>query len=246
MFFKYCESMLYSIKEAGTMTEDMLIDMAMTDDETETNKLKFLDCLQRRETVAKARLKKDSLSEDEYYYVVRGAIWDFFKWDAIKAILLVLIADLSAVGFLVLLIKLIEFIYKPDGTIEEGVILLVIYGFLLFLSPFSRNQYFLLSQKASIGFRKTIITTVYDKISRISMQSINKTNSGKMVTIISSDIQSVERSLGMVAITITTPITNLVVYIIIGEISTYEYSAIVFGVWMIMMFGQWLSSFKSK
>ena len=40
---------------------------------------------------------------------------------------------------------------------------------------------------------------MYTKISKLSMKSLTQTNSGKLITIVSGDIQAIERPLGLVA-----------------------------------------------
>lgn len=91
-----------------------------------------------------------------------------------------------------------------------------------------------------------MISCMYDKISKLSTQSIAKTNSGKIVTIISAELQQVERNMAIIPMALTSPLINLVVYIIIGYTASWEYSAIVFVTWAITMYVQNYAAKKSK
>jgi ABC-type multidrug transport system fused ATPase/permease subunit len=78
------------------------------------------------------------------------------------------------------------------------------------------------------------------------MKSIAQTNSGKLVTIVSSDIHSIERQMCCIPIVIAAPFINIVVYIIIGLTSSWEFSLIVFLLWMVVMTFQFLVSERQK
>lgn len=163
-----------------------MVDMRMTDDETEIQKKVFQDNLLKRE---KAFLDKGiKATPEEYYRVMRGAIWDTFKGYLIKASLMTFVSDIGSVAFSAYLMQLVAYLYNVDGTVEEGITALAIYGVLMFVTPLVRNQFFAYSMATSVIFRKTVISATYDKISKLSMQSINKIDSGKLITIISGDI----------------------------------------------------------
>jgi ABC-type multidrug transport system fused ATPase/permease subunit len=87
---------------------------------------------------------------------------------------------------------------------------------------------------------------MYDKVSRLSSESLAKTNSGKLVTIISADIQAIERQMQIIPMTLSSPLINLVVYIIIGTTVSWEYSLIVFLAWVITIFLQGKATAYSK
>lgn len=94
--------------------------------------------------------------------------------------------------------------------------------------------------------RKTLINAMYLKISKLSQKSMTETNSGKLVTIVSGDIQSIERALGFVPAIFSSPFTNLVAYVILGYSAGWKYSLIAFLMWVIIMIGQHYSSRKTK
>ena len=67
------------------------------------------------------------------------------------------------------------------------------------------------------------------------MKSLTETNSGKLVTIVSGDIQAVERALGAAPIILAAPFVNLFAYLILGFTAGWEYAAITFAIWIIIM-----------
>ena len=90
----------------------------------------------------------------------------------------------------------------------------------------------------SVRMRKTLIAALYWKISKLSMKSLTETNSGKLITIVSGDIQAIERPMAMVALLLAVPFVNLMVWVIIGLTSGWGYSAIVAGLWLVILFLQ--------
>jgi ABC-type transport system involved in cytochrome bd biosynthesis fused ATPase/permease subunit len=153
--------------------------------------------------------------------VVRNAVWDTFKVDILKNVLMVFCSDMMVVSYTFILMYIIKFLQKKEGTLQEGVSLLALYGVILFTYPFIKNYSFFHSMRLGVIVRKTLISSMYEKISSLSIKSMTQTNSGKLVTIVSGDIMSIERSLSMVPPVFAAPFTNLVVYIIIGYTSSW-------------------------
>jgi hypothetical protein len=67
------------------------------------------------------------------------------------------------------------------------------------------------------------------------MSSITATNSGKLITMISSDYFSVERTLTTSYYVLSSPILNIFAYILIGISVGYEYALITFAFWIIQL-----------
>jgi len=76
---------------------------------------------------------------------------------------------------------------------------------------------------------------LYGKITKLSMKSLTETNSGKLITLVSSDIQAVERALGLVPMIISAPFINLVAYIVLGLTSGWEFALWTFLVWVVII-----------
>ena len=83
--------------------------------------------------------------------------------------------------------------------------------------------------------RRTLVAVLFDKVCNLSMKSLIATNSGKLISVISADLFAAERSLAFSPLIMAFPIVNGFAYIIIGFQSSWINSAIVFGVWLIMV-----------
>ena len=173
----------------------MLEDITLQDGETEKDLTHFMNNVEYYE---KRRIEGGRPDpENGYYQVVKRAIWTTFKWDILWASFLSFIADLFAIGFTTFIIVLIRFIKAPNTDIWTGVGYSAIFGTLMFLMGICRNQYMFAGMRLGVRIRKTLISSMYNKISKLSMKSLTRTNSGKLVTIVSGDIQAVERPLGI-------------------------------------------------
>ena len=63
-----------------------------------------------------------------------------------------------------------------------------IFGALMTVGALFKNFFVFQGYNMAIKMRKTLIAAMYSKISRLSMQSLTETNSGKLITIVSGDI----------------------------------------------------------
>ena len=74
-----------------------------------------------------------------------------------------------------------------------GYIYAAIFSLALFLSACFRQYYMFSGAVIATNVRKTIISAMYDKCFTLSMKAMTETNSGKLITLISADIFTVER-----------------------------------------------------
>jgi ABC-type multidrug transport system fused ATPase/permease subunit len=91
-----------------------------------------------------------------------------------------------------------------------------------------RNRYIHFGYITSIKLRRTLCAVLFDQISGLSVQALAETNSGKLVSLISSDLFVVERSLSFMPMIIVCPIANTMTYVIIGLTLGWISAAIVF------------------
>jgi hypothetical protein len=84
----------------------------------------------------------------------------------------------------------------------------------------------------AVRMRKVLLCGIYDKIGKLSMKSLMETNSGKLITLISSDFFSIERGITSCYYILTAPILNLLAYLFIGFTAGYEYALITFAFWI--------------
>lgn len=82
--------------------------------------------------------------------------------------------------------------------------------------------------------RKTLMCLLFDKIGNLSMKSIIETNSGKLISLISSELFAVERGLNMLPMAVSAPFTNILCYIFIGRLVGWWYSLAIFVSWALI------------
>lgn len=148
---------------------------------------KFLGNIKKREDLLREK-ERVSGEKQNFYYVVRGAIWDTFGKDFIETAIYCFFSESCAVGFTSFLIVLIAFIKDPEASTGEGIGYLAIFAAMMISASLFRNYYIFHGYVVAVNIRKTIITALYTKLARLSMKSLTETNSGKLVTIVSGDI----------------------------------------------------------
>ena len=91
-----------------------------------------------------------------------------------------------------------------------------------------------------------MVAALYDKVVNLSMKSMTETISGKLISLISADLFSVERGLSFFPILLAGPIINLIAYIFLAKQVGIIYTFVTFGFWLFLMVLQYLSSKLSK
>ena len=74
------------------------------------------------------------------------------------------------------------------------------------------------------------------------MKSLTETNSGKLITLISSDIFALERPFAMAPFFFASPFINIACYLRVWQISGWYYAIIMAGIWVITFLLQFCSA----
>ena len=90
--------------------------------------------------------------------------------------------------------------------------------------------------------RKCMVGSMYDKLTQLSMKSLTETNSGKLVTMVSGDLAAIERPLAICGALLAAPFINLTAYVVLGLTSGWEFAAVAFVMWLLVLFCQDKSS----
>ena len=170
-----------------------------------------------------------------FYYPVRDAIWKTFGRSTLKTAMIYYFAEFFAIGYTSFLIVLIGYLNDEDAQLKHGIAYLMVFAAMMCGSVINKNKYIFDGYVQAIKLRKTIIASLYDKVAKLSMKALAETNSGKLVTIVSGDIQSVERALAMVPIVIAAPFVNITAYIVLGLTSGWQYALTTFMVWAVIL-----------
>ena len=94
----------------------------------------------------------------------------------------------------------------------------------------------------SINIRKALTLSLYNKIEKLTIKSLTETDSGKLISIISGDLQGLTRSMCFITVLIAAPLINLTAYGIIWKTSGLEYAVITFIWWIALLIMQYYSS----
>jgi len=188
MTYSYAWKLIDAIQKNDIkMTEEMIEDMTTEQFETENWVQKFLNNLKKRESAFRENEHKTGV-KGNFYYPVRNAIWDTFGPSICTSALFCTFSECFAIGFTSFLIVLIAFIKDPESKTLTGIGYLCIFSAMMACSSIFRNYYIFHGYVTSINMRKTLISALYIKMSKLSMKSLTETNSGKLVTIVSGDI----------------------------------------------------------
>ena len=131
-----------------------------------------------------------------------------------------------------------EYLEEPGTDTDRAIALVLSFALTTLFGILLKNFYIYLGYVMALESRKLMIASIYDKISRLSMRSLTETNSGKLITLVSSDIFTLERPLSLAPFAFVAPLMNLASYGLIWYISGWEYALIIFGLWILMFISQ--------
>lgn len=134
------------------------------------------------------------------------------------------------------------YIVKEEQDMLEAAILVAIFSVSILLGSLFRNFYIYYGYVMSLEARKLLIAAIFDKVGKLSMRSLTETNSGKLISLVSSDIFTLERPLSMAPFGVASPFINLACYGLIWLIAGWPYALIIFGLWILTVLCQMWTS----
>jgi ABC-type multidrug transport system fused ATPase/permease subunit len=232
------------------MTEEMLEDMTLEDGDTERLVEGFLRQLEKRVAVLKAR-EEETGEKGNYYYPVRNAIIATFGVEILRTAVYIFFAEVAVIAFTTFLITLIAYLKDsppedPEADVYLGVAYVFVFATLMLAASLLRNEQQLLGFKTAIRSRKCLTAALYTKISRLSVRSLAETNSGKLITIVSGDLQAVTPMMGLVAMIFAAPFVNLVAFLVLGYTSGWQNAGITVGIWFVILICQHLTAAQTR
>ena len=176
-----------------------------------------------------------SLPVSEMQELVKGALWQTFKWDWVLSASFVIVGECTGVFSCYFISFLINYLKDETAEYTEGIKLITIFSIVCIIQQLCRNFYIHYGFMTAIRMRRTLVAVIFDKVCHLSMKSLMATNSGKLISVISSDLFAAERSLAFTPLILAFPIVNLFTYALIGLLSSWIHSLIVFSVWIFMV-----------
>ena len=125
---------------------------------------------------------------NEWYGFTKGAVFSTLGVSFIVTGLFAFAAEFCTFGSIYLIRYLALYIAKPESDINEAALLMALFTVATFTASILRNFYIYYGYSMALEMRKVLVSAIFDKVSRISMRSLTETNSGKLITLISSDI----------------------------------------------------------
>jgi ABC-type multidrug transport system fused ATPase/permease subunit len=118
----------------------------------------------------------------------------------------------------------------------------VIFGGLAMIGPFFRNYCYFKGYVMALRSRKVTVNAMYNKVGKLSLKSLARTNSGKLITLISGDLMTIEKPITMTPALVSGIILNMAVYVFIGVMyEDWVYVLIIAGMWIFMFICQFTS-----
>ena len=207
LFFVYVNPMINAShsKHQGKLTQEILIDMKLHEDETQETTDYFKGCIELYRDRWAAKNPSRAVSEAPWSRILWKAAFVTFWKELILGSIVALYTEGITVSYTFSLVYLIAYLRDPDAPVSQGITLTCLYSAAVVSSAFGRNNYYCKGYVMAIKLRKTIISAMYDKVARLSTKSMTETNSGKLITIISGDIFNVERPLQLLPILLAVP-----------------------------------------
>jgi len=137
---------------------------------------------------------------------------------------------------------LIAYLKDPEAPYTDGIWMCAVYSAAVFVSAIFRNKYIFDGYLMAIRMRKAIVSSMYDKVAKLSTKSLTETNSGKLITIISGDVFNVERATCITPLLPAAPIIVSLCLFYISWSSGIEYAAITLVIWLLCLGGQLIAN----
>ena len=80
----------------------------------------------------------------------------------------------------------------------------------------------------SFRMRRCLISFLFDKVTKLSVKSMTETNSGKLISMISSDLFHIERGVALYPLLFAAPFINIWAFYLIVDTVGWTAAAIVF------------------
>jgi ABC-type multidrug transport system fused ATPase/permease subunit len=96
--------------------------------------------------------------------------------------------ECTSLAYSFLLLYLVKYIKDDSADLQTGIIYLTIFGVLVFVSSFIRNYYIFNGLVFGVRMRKTVVGSLFNKVGKMSVKSLARTNSGTLVGLVSADV----------------------------------------------------------
>ena len=130
-----------------------------------------------------------------------------FKWDILETIMFGLTGELLAIENLFFTSFFISWLQSGTEKWVGFVYALIFWG-VFYLQQLNRVKYFFWSNQLGINIRKVLSGLMFKKTLKFSQKSKSISSTGRIVTIVSGELQTIDWGVQMAPYMIIAPITN--------------------------------------
>ncbi|CAI2363367.1 unnamed protein product [Moneuplotes crassus] len=163
------------------------------------------------------------------------------KWDVFKTLLYGIAAEMLQVGNLFLISFYIAWIQDSDRENWIGFLLSLIISINAFAALSIRHKFLFYSINTGVNIRKSISALIFKKVLKFNQKALAKASTGKIVTIVSGEIQIIEQAVTLIPYIIIAPFSAILAFSLIA-IDFGEAAAIGFVLFILMIVSQALIS----
>lgn len=110
----------------------------------------------------------------------------------------------------------IKWLRDENSEKYAGYLYAILLGVLLLITAYTRNYFLLISSRSGVSIRKGLSGLIFKKILRFNQKSKATATSGKLVAIVSGELQLLERGLITIPFIVSAPFTLIFAFILIG------------------------------
>ena len=124
---------------------------------------------------------------------------------------------------------MVDWVHDEDGDEADGIWRCIVFILISVLSLLVKNYFMLYAKLFSVNVNKCVGTALYNKVLKMSQKSLAVTSTGKLVTLVSGELQTIEKTFWYVPVSISTLLILLALFTYIAVFFA-EASAIAFGI----------------
>jgi len=185
-------------------------------------------------------------AEPNYYVILLKVLLRLFYKEILLASSVAAVAECMLVYYAFYTQILFAHLKQADAPLSEGLQILLIFCSCQFVSIVARQYYIFVGYRLTIKLRRVLSTALYDKTARLSLHGMGKTNSGKMISLISADFYTIERGLCLSPLLVAAPVINLLVVYLLQSMFPWLYVLVFYLGWGLLMLLQFLTTDFSK
>lgn len=168
-------------------------------------------------------------------------VWRTYKGSFFLVLIMGLLSELISIGNIFLTSVFIKWLRDSSQDTWIGFVVAISIAIILLISFVIRHQFFFIAMNTGTRIRKGLTGLIFQKCMKFNQKSLAKASTGKIVTIVSGELQAIEMGLTLMPYVVISPITTTVAFVLIG-INFREAAVIGFLTFILIVICQWIIS----